>query len=365
MELRSNSQRNYGIDLLRIVSMFMIVILHSLGHGGALGGAEFMSTNYKLAWLLESAAYCAVNCFALVSGYVGLRSRLKLSSIAVLWLQVLAYHASFTLLWAVLEHRTVDWNLIRDALQPIRKNAYWYYTAYFGISFFTPLLNAAVEHLDRRTLWLCAAGVFVLFSLYPTAAGTDIFKTSGGYHVLWLTVIYFLGAVLRKEPPCPAWGKRVWGLLYLAAVLLSWGMLMLNNHLNAALPDGSFRAINLIQYTSPTIVLAAVSLVMLFSKITPASSARKFIAMVSPLTFGVYLIHDSLFIRKTLISGSLATAAESSAPVMILKILAFAVTVFTACLVIEYLRSAVFKALKIKNLLDSLENAVFQKKNDP
>ena len=28
--------RNYGIDLLRIVSMFMVVLLHTLGQGGIL-----------------------------------------------------------------------------------------------------------------------------------------------------------------------------------------------------------------------------------------------------------------------------------------------------------------------------------------
>ena len=34
--LSSMEERNYGIDLLRIVSMMMVVLLHVLGQGGIL-----------------------------------------------------------------------------------------------------------------------------------------------------------------------------------------------------------------------------------------------------------------------------------------------------------------------------------------
>ena len=35
---KPTTERNYGIDLLRILSMFMVVVLHILGQGGALAG---------------------------------------------------------------------------------------------------------------------------------------------------------------------------------------------------------------------------------------------------------------------------------------------------------------------------------------
>lgn len=336
--------RNYGIDLLRIVSMFMIVMLHTLGHGGALKGADPATVHYKLLWHLESGAYCAVNCFALVSGYVGLSSRFKLSGIVQLWLQVVFYHAIFTVVWALVENRPVDPAL---ALMPVKNNAYWYYTAYFGISFFTPLVNKAVENLDKKTALLCAAGAVLLFSVYPTLAGKDIFKLDGGYHVLWLLVIYLLGAVLRRHAPLERWGKAAWALVYLAMVGLSWGMLMLRNRTGLQL-------VNLIQYTSPTILLAAVALLMLFSKISMAGRGQKWIALVSPLTFGVYLIHDSLFIRNTFIKGSLAAVSAAAVPVMIGKVLCFACAVFVGCLVIEWLRGALFKALRVKELVNKI-----------
>ena len=39
-------ERNYGIDFLRIISMFMIVILHILGNGGILASVQIGSSNY-------------------------------------------------------------------------------------------------------------------------------------------------------------------------------------------------------------------------------------------------------------------------------------------------------------------------------
>ena len=62
--------RNYGIDLLRVIAMLYVVILHSLGAGGVLETAAEGSITYKTAWAVEIAAFGAVNIFAIISGYV-------------------------------------------------------------------------------------------------------------------------------------------------------------------------------------------------------------------------------------------------------------------------------------------------------
>ena len=61
---------NRGIELLRIILMFMVVILHVLGAGGILSNADPMSGQYFAGWALETVCYGAVDTFALVSGYV-------------------------------------------------------------------------------------------------------------------------------------------------------------------------------------------------------------------------------------------------------------------------------------------------------
>ena len=62
------SQRNYGIDLLRLVLMYMVCLLHTLGQGGLLQAAAPGSAGFALLWLLEVLASCAVDGVAVESG---------------------------------------------------------------------------------------------------------------------------------------------------------------------------------------------------------------------------------------------------------------------------------------------------------
>ena len=62
--------RNYGIDALRIVAMMMVLILHLLASIDVLSLENHGSASYNVGWLLEIAAYCGVNCYALITGYV-------------------------------------------------------------------------------------------------------------------------------------------------------------------------------------------------------------------------------------------------------------------------------------------------------
>ena len=46
------TKRNLGLDLLRMVAMFMVAVLHVLGAGGVLNSATPLSPDYVTAWLL-------------------------------------------------------------------------------------------------------------------------------------------------------------------------------------------------------------------------------------------------------------------------------------------------------------------------
>ena len=85
------SKRNYGIDLLRTISMFMILILHILGNGGILKQVIPLTIYGELIWFIEVCCFCAVNCYGLISGYVGVKAKHKYSNLIYLWIQVFFY----------------------------------------------------------------------------------------------------------------------------------------------------------------------------------------------------------------------------------------------------------------------------------
>ena len=136
MGTETRKQRNYGIDLLRMIAMLMVVILHILGKGGVLQAAPPLSIRYETAWLLETAAYCAVDCYALISGYVGFGTRCRYADLAALWLRVVFYTVTITAVFALVLPGSVSAGEWLRAIFPVMFNQYWYFTAYFCLFLF-------------------------------------------------------------------------------------------------------------------------------------------------------------------------------------------------------------------------------------
>lgn len=86
-------EKNYGIEWLRILSMYMVAVLHTLGQGGIIGSFKQGDLSFSIAWFLEIAAFGAVDCFALISGYVGYHSHFRYKKGLRIWFQTFFLHA--------------------------------------------------------------------------------------------------------------------------------------------------------------------------------------------------------------------------------------------------------------------------------
>ena len=221
-EFRSSAmeERNYGIDLLRIVSMMMVVLLHVLGQGGILNGADPLTVKSETAWLLEIGAYSAVNMYAMISGYVGYGRRYKYSGLVYLYFQVLFYTVPTTIVFCIYRPELVDLEGELEPLFPFAYNTYWYFTAYFCLAFFIPFLNMMLERLDRAELKRLLFFLYLVFSILPTLFHEDFPRTGNGYSFLWLAVLYLVGGYIKKyNTTFPGKGGRKF-LGYLVCVLV-------------------------------------------------------------------------------------------------------------------------------------------------
>ena len=306
-------------------------------------------------WFPESFAYCAVDCFAIITGYVYSTARFRYSNLASLWLRAAYYSLGVTLIFFLLGDSSIGKRDLVKAMLPIGFKEYWFLTAYAGMFLFIPILNAAVEKFKGRRLHFITAALLTVFSAYATLVNHDTFSLAEGYSAWWLMILYLVGAAVRS---LEEGGKR-----YRKAHLLVFAIVMgtttcLSRLVIPPIEDTllgvSSRSMMFVSYTSPTVVGMAIALVMLFSQQTVPARAQGIVAKVSKLSFSVYLIHEHPLIRSIIASFS-ERIPMVNPPIFIASVLAFACAVFATCVLIDIPREKLSKKLCITKWLRNKE----------
>ncbi len=359
-----SEKRNYGIDLLRILAMVMVAILHVIIQGGALKGATVNSFYYRAGWYLEISALCAVNCYALISGYVGVRSRYKYTNLAMLWLRVAFYSLGITIFFAIFVPEVVGRSEWMRGLFPVMGEQYWYFTEYFLMFFLIPLYNTAAKNLSRAQLKAVVIMLLFLMTvlkivfpvLHPSTFSKKIFGTPNGYDVLWLSVLYITGAYIGRYGLLKKTAS-IWLLAgYFVTSLCTWGAWCL-----LKLPQFTFfrnrdMDTRLLGYTSLPMFLEALFLLLFFERLRPSLTWKKLIAVFSPVAFSVYLIHTHKLPWEYIMKKRFAHYTSLPAPLYIPMILGTALAIFLVCSGLDMVREWIFQKLKIKQRLERLEH---------
>ena len=354
MIVMESRQRNYGIDVLRILAMLFVVMSHVVG-AGLLSHCTIAPFTVKREMLaVLSAVYiCAVNCYALISGYVGLHARHQNRSIIKLWFLVVVYNvASAVLVEGVhfLKDEPISVVSVLKAFLPLIYGEYWYFTAYFALFFFMPLLNEMVQTVSRKVLERTVIATLFLFSVFGEWFQIVRFGLFGGYSFLWLAILYVMGGYFRRYGVLDRISKRAALLGFLCCVcLLELSRFLIGgvSWLQTGTVTGEDK---LFTYPGLLVVASAVFLVAFFSKLEVSKSVQKCVAILSSATFGVYIIHQTPAFCAAFFTGMFADMAAFSTPILLVLILGLTVGIFLVCAVIDFLRAKVFALCRIDRL---------------
>ncbi len=350
-------ERNYGIDLLRIVAMFMVLFLHILGNGGILFEVNVLSPHGIIAWFFEMATFSAINCYGVISGYVGVDSRYKYSSAVTLWLQIAAYSVLIALVYHLRYPQAVSLSSFLTYFFPVCTKKYWYVTAYFGMFFLSPVLNKGAQALTKGQFKATLTGIFITLSVLPSVFSNDIFMTGWGYGMLWLSFLYLMGAYIKMHGFFKN-SIKISGAIYLLCVIFSWAVKLWEENASTADKYAYLSSGFVAQYTSPPMFLAGVALVVIFSQLKLNKTAKKIVALVSPCAFGVYIIHAHPLLWDRLITYRYAHFINYNPFVMILAVFAVAFIMFTVLAFVDFIRLRIFKLLHIKPFVQKIENKI-------
>ena len=354
-----HSEWNHGIELLRIFAMLLAAVLHILKKGGVITASEGNLAAYSTVWLLEAAAYCAVNCYALISGYVGYSDRpkpLRLARCIELWLQVVFYSVIITTVYCIAGVGSVGVSNFADAFLPVTSKQYWYFTAYIGMFFFIPLLNALVRRLNRRALVSLCIMLIAVFSLYDTFASfwkKDPLALVGGHSPLWLGVLYIFGAAMKKLRVPESMSSKKALLIYASAAVFTALFKITVDRLLRFVPGSLF-----VRDTSPTVLLCAAALLVAFARFKPGRKLTEFAVLFAPAAFGVYLLHVSPLVFEHVIGNRFAFIGRLPLPLIPFAVLASAGVILAVGLAADKVRILLFKALGVPKMCRKAEKSI-------
>jgi surface polysaccharide O-acyltransferase-like enzyme len=350
--LLQKNVRNSNFELLRIISIIMIIGLHLFGHGGILD--TFGSKDYPL-WSIEALISVSVNCYVLISGYFLATSEFKLRKLFMLYLQVLFY--SVVIYVILLALGIVQFNKIRliQELLPILSRRYWFVTCYVAMYILSPFLNKLITQLSKKQMQFFIIILLLLFCEWNVLVPfLSTLNMDHGYGVGWFICLYFFAAYIRLH-----YNKNLNKYFYLFIYFLVC-------FITAALKTG-FGLTGLFRYSSVTILFASLSLFLFFREVKIHNKfTNKVIFTLAPLTLGVYLIHDNKLIRSILYTDILHLDEYMASVNIYLLIVICLFTIFTTTTIIEYIRKNILmkpieNSMKINAFFDNLQKRLFHK----
>ena len=312
--------------------------------------------------MLEIFAYGSTNCFALISGYNCYGKTIRWSNLISLFLQIIFYAVIITGIFLFLD-KNVSYNVLLRIFFPISCIYNWYFTSYVGMFIFIPMMNNFVENSSKKSLLIFTVVIFVWFSFIPTLFAVDPFKLIKGYSMLWLCILYIMGAIIKKYKfnnliNCQR------SLFYFCILIIgTWIIKITGDNINLMLADKISYGSRFIQYTSPFIVFAAIFLFNFFVNLEiKSNSITKIIKMATSTYFAVYIIHLHPIIWRDYIKNFAVDFVQSNCIIMVLKIFVSVLLIYVVLSSIDFIRLKIFEYLdvkkKISNFCGKIESCI-------
>ena len=235
---------------------------------------------------------------------------------------------------------------------------------------FIPFINYGINNLNRKTYRNIIILFFVFYCIFNIIAialfGSSNYNfLNNGYSSVWLMTLYIIGGYFGKylfqaKDYLTLKSFILWSLIYFFSTFISSEFLF---YIESIKPKKG-KIINnllLVNYVSPTIVLQAISLIMIFSKLKIKNKyIIKVINFFTPLTFNVTLVHLRIFSEKIFkIQQFFDWVINLSPYERFYETIIAGIVLYIIFALIDYLRLLLFNQLRIKNFCLIIEKKFF------
>ncbi len=335
MEQATHKVRQSNIELLRIISIFMI-ILHHLSLHTEWHDAVFETITPQYLWIrfILMGGKLGVNIFVLISGYfLSLKKEGYCKRAFELWRTILFYSLGCYGLGLLLGTVRFSGFEILKSFCPVTTVHWWFATTYFILFILAPFINILIEKIDIKVYRRMLIIMFVIWSILPTVTN----YTLEGGNITWFMFLYLVGGYIRKYGLlCEIKTHKIW-VLAIAAILIAFILATVSdyNHIT----ERVFGVVNHNYFYEMNHVTTCVSSVLIFLCFLRLNiNTSRIINLISPATFGIYLLHDNQCIQHYLWNDIICAMKYENSLILIPYTIFAAVAVFMVCYLIETVR---------------------------
>ncbi len=315
-----DKKRVVWADLLRIVSIFCVVVLHVSGKGWT--EYSFDTHRWMLCNIFDGLTRFCVPVFVMLSGMTFLdpdkkinlkRSISRIAAAYVFWSALYAFAASYREGFGAFFSRFV-------------KGHYhlWFLYMIAGLYLITPFLRKITADRKLCEYYMLLSFLFALLlpTLRKMGYPLEFFDKFGinfvmGYSGYFVAGYYFYKNDSSRKARCVLYALGVTGSLItvFGTYLISMNAMTAKDYLYS--------------YYSPNVMLASVALFVAFKNLKTGKINTKRIERISRLTFGIYLVHD-LFLTATLAFSGASSFYMTVPFIFIVSTAVFAVSLFVS-----------------------------------
>ena len=325
-------KRKSNIEIIRIIAMFLIIMSHySLYSGfnwenvvGITSNKVFMNTFFEFGTL-------GVSLFIIISGYFYDKNKLNVYKVVRLILQIFIFSIIGLMIGIIIGDDNLNTKNIIKSIMPTTFGLYWFATCYVLILLFSPFIKVIIDNLSKKDLKLVISLMVIIWYLITMIPGAKTF----GNEFIWLIVIYIIGAYIKKYNVNILKNNRIRIItIIVITILLSTFMIIIE-----LLSQKLSILENFIQYfnniQSPFILILTILIFNIFKNINIKNNI--YINDVASSTFGIYLIHENVFLRHLIWQDIVQGSKYTNSPLLIINAIIGVVGIFVICSIISFI----------------------------
>lgn len=349
-------KRGSNYELLRVISIFMVIILHYLGGcGKVLRNIEVWSLNFYGAVFFESFSIIAVNCFVFIAGYFQIKKdKVNIEKLIQLFMLTVVWYVVLYFIGIILGDVTFSIASFVFTVIPIMKGEVWYVNTYIILIIFSPYINKFLISLNNKQYRKLLILLISIFSIIPTFLPIS-YNNDNGYGIVTFILIYSIAGYIRLFKDEFNKDKKnylfKWFLCSLTVFMLSLLSYKLINFSNAWGYNNIFN------------ILSAMYLFLYFRNIKIQSEIINYLATFS---FSIYIIHINPSIKNLIYNELLHFDKYYNNNFILIYMFIASLSIFIGCILLEFTRRLIFsivlKNKYSKNVIEKIKNKYIKDK---